>query len=163
MAEAIAAVGVAASIIAVVELAGRIAKICKFYIDTTKDYPRDLRLIYVEIGSLKVIFEGLTFLDPHDSADSTTLKALLRNDGPVQHCKKAVEDLEKLFPPVPPTPAHSRKRPKREVLQAGLVSLAWPLKAEKSRRLLEEIMQYKSTIAVALQGQLLSVFSLKPS
>jgi hypothetical protein len=149
------AIGLVASIFAVVQIADRIVKACKYYIETTEDYPRDLRLIYVEIGSLKVIFEGLTFLSHEDAADSLTLKAVLGSDGPVQHCKKAIEDLEKLFPSVPSTPASTRKKGKRKRLQACLDSLAWPLKAEKSRKLLEEIMKYKSTISVALQGQLL--------
>lgn len=113
------AVGLFASIIAVVQLADSIAKICKFYIETIQDYPRDLRLIYVEIGSLKVVFEGLTFLDPDDPADSVMLHAILRSDGPVQHCKKAVEELEKLFPPLPSTPAYARKEGKETEATGG--------------------------------------------
>lgn len=37
----------------------------------------------------------------------------------------------------------------------ALASLAWPLKADKAKRLLDEIMRHKTTIGVALQGQLL--------
>jgi len=70
MAEGIA---FAASVIAVVQIADRIASVCKSLIETVQDYPRDLRLIFIEIGSLKVIFESLRFLNEDDPADSATL------------------------------------------------------------------------------------------
>jgi len=150
MAEAVA---LAASVFAVIQLAERVASICKFYIGRVDDYPKDLRLIYVEVGSLRVLFEGLSFLNKEDSKESSTLRALQGEDGPVQRCKKAVEELEKLFPPVP-RPSSSR-RMKKEKLRMALAGLAWPLKAGTAKKLLEEIMQYKATISVALQSQLL--------
>jgi hypothetical protein len=55
MAEAIA---LASSIIAVVQLADGIASVCKSLIETVQDYPRDLRLIFIETGSLKVILKA---------------------------------------------------------------------------------------------------------
>jgi len=57
MAEAAA---LAASVFAVIQLSERIASICKIYIGDIDDYPKDLRLMYVEVGSLKVLFEGLS-------------------------------------------------------------------------------------------------------
>ena len=150
MAEAVA---LTASIIAVVQLADRIATVCKFLIETVQDYPRELRLIYVETSSLKVIFEGLSFLGKDDAADWTTLKALRGDNGPLERCKNAVQELDKLFPPLPSSPRS--RGGKRAKLQITLASLAWPLKADRSKRLLEEIMRYKATISVALQGQLL--------
>ncbi len=152
MAETLA---LAASIIAVVQLADRIAAVCKFFIESTQDYPRELRLIYVETSSLKVIFEGLSFLDQRNPADWTTLKALQGDNGLLERCKDAVTELDKLFPPLPSSTGSKRKRGKKETLRAVLTSLAWPLKADKANRLMDEIMRYKSTIGVALQGQLL--------
>jgi len=95
MAEAVA---LAASVIAVVQLAERVTKICKFYFESLADeYPKDLRLIYVEVGSLKVILEGLSLLDPADPSERATLQAL--HDGPVQQCKNAIEELVKISLP----------------------------------------------------------------
>ena len=151
MAEAIA---LAASIIAVVQLADRIASVCKSLIETVEDYPRDLRLIFVETGSLKVIFESLHFLNEDDPADSATLRRLRGSNGPVEGCKTAMDELNLLFPSLP-LPGSKHRGTKRQKLQNVLASLAWPRKAEKARRLLDEIMRHKATINIALQGQLL--------
>lgn len=150
MAEAVA---LAASVFAVIQLADRVANICKFYIGKVDDYPKDLRLIYVEVGSLKVVFEGLSFLDQQDAQESAALRALQGEDGPVERCKKAVQALEKLFPPVPLGSSSSR-RLKKERLRMALAGLAWPLKESTAKKLLGEIIQYKTTISVALQSQL---------
>ena len=153
MAEVIA---LTASIIAVVQLADRIASVCKSLIETVQDYPRDLRLIFVETGSLKVIFESLRFLNEDDPVDSALLQRLRGADGPVEGCKTAMDRLDRLFPPLP-LPSSKHNGAKRQKLQTTFTSLAWPLKAEKARKLLDEIMRHKSTINVALQGQLLWV------
>jgi len=151
MAEAISLV---ANVLAVIQLAERVASICKFYIGEADDYPKDLRLIYVEIASLKVIFEGLSFLNPgSDQEEAAALKALQGKNGPIQGCKQAVEELGKLLPPVPLDPSVSG-RLRKEKLKMALASLAWPLKASTAQQLLEEINQYKATISVAMQGQL---------
>ena len=156
MAEALA---LTASIIAVVQLTERVASICKFFIEKIEDYPRDLRLIYVEIGSLKVIFEGLSFLERDDPANWTTFKALQGDNGPVNRCKNALEELATLFPALTSLPGLENKRGEKMKAKAALVMrcLAWPFKESKAKALLDEIMQYKSTIGVALQGQLLWV------
>ena len=103
MAEALA---VAASVIAVIQLAERVAIACRFYISGVDDYPKDLRLIYVEVASLKVILEGLSFLDEYDDKEAAVLRALLGDGGPIQGCKKALEELAALVPS-PPAPSTS--------------------------------------------------------
>ncbi|KAK4442515.1 hypothetical protein QBC34DRAFT_338573 [Podospora aff. communis PSN243] len=151
MAEAIA---LAASVIAVIQLAERVASICKFYIGEVNDYPKDLRLIYVEVASLKVVFEGLSFFDQDDPDENALLRALQGEDGPIQGCKKVIEELTALLPPDPLAPP-SNGRTKREKVQDALACLAWPLKANTAKKLLEGIVQYKTTITMGLQGQLL--------
>ena len=148
------AIGLAASIIAVLQLADRIASVCKSLIETVQDYPRDLRLIFLETSSLKAIFESLRFLNEHDPADSVTLQMLRGSDGPVEGCKMAMDQLDRLFPSHP-LRSSKTKGAKRQKLQTALAGLAWPLKADRARKLLDEIMRHKSTINVALQGQLL--------
>jgi hypothetical protein len=144
------------SIITVVQLAERIASVCKSFIEEVQDYPRDLRLIFIETGSLKVIFESLHFLNEDEPADSATLQRLRGANGPVEGCKTAMDQLDQLFPSLP-LPGSKRKGAKRQRLQTSLASLAWPLKADRARKLLDEIMRHKSTINIALQGQLLWV------
>ncbi|KAE9371111.1 hypothetical protein N431DRAFT_376507 [Stipitochalara longipes BDJ] len=145
------------SIGTVLQAAERIANVCKWLIETVHDYPKDLRLVFIETGSLKVIFESLRFLNEDDSADSATLQRLRGSDGPVEGCKVAMEQLDQLFPLLPSLTSKSKGK-KRQKLQTALISLAWPLKAERARKLLDEIMCHKATINVALQGQLLAEF-----
>ena len=142
------------SISAVIELTERVAGVCKWLIETVQDYPRDLRLIFVETGSLKVIFESLRFLKEDDPGDSATLRRLRGSNGPVEGCKAAMNQLDQLFPSLP-TPSSERKGAKRQKIQTTLTRLTWPLNADRARKLLDEIMCHKSTINVALQGQLL--------
>jgi hypothetical protein len=144
------------SIGTVLQAADRIAKVCKWVVETVHDCPKDLRLIFIETGSLKVIFESLRFLDEDDPADSATLQRLRGSDGPIEGCKAAIDQLEQLFPPLQLLTTKNKGK-KRQILQTVLTSLAWPLKAERARKLLDEIMRHKSTINVALQGQLLWV------
>ncbi|PMD45946.1 hypothetical protein L207DRAFT_382923, partial [Hyaloscypha variabilis F] len=74
-----------------------------------------------------------------------------------QGLQMAMEQLDQLFPSFPLLTS-KKKGQKIQKLQTVLTSLAWPLKAERARKLLEEIMRHKSTINVALQGQLLAEF-----
>jgi hypothetical protein len=152
MAEAIA---LAASVMAVLQLAERIASICKFYIGEVEDYHRGLRLIYVEVASLKVVFEGLSFLDEDEKEKNPMLQALRGEDGPIRGCEKALEKLKELFPPIPRALEESLSHQKDGKFRMALARLAWPTKASTATRLLGEIMQYKSTISIALQGHLL--------
>lgn len=151
MAEAIA---LGASVIAVVQLADRVASLCKGYIDGVRDYPKDLRVIYVEISSLKAIFEGLTFLDKDNAADLATLLSLRGEKGPIHGCEAAIKELESLFPPGHQWETSGQKG-KRQKLKWTLDRLAWPLKENKARRLLAELAQFKATVNVAFSGEIL--------
>jgi len=62
--------------------------------------------------------------------------------------------LEQLFPSLP-LPSSKIKAARRKKFKTLLTSLEWPLKADRARKLLDEIMSHKSTINIALQGQLL--------
>lgn len=150
------AVGAVASIIAVVQLADRIASACKSYIEGVKDYPKDLRVVYLEIKSLAVIFETLQFFD--DSDDSITLSHLQGSDGPLEGCRVAAEALSSLIP-TPVAIIHKRQRTGKEGrgsnIRNALEALAWPFKVNQARKLLEDINRHKSTISVAIEGTLL--------
>lgn len=141
-----------ASIVAVVQLADRIAGACKYYINTVRDYSKDLQLIVVEMSSLKIIFDSLKLLRDDDPDDSRTLQLLLGPDGPVANCRKYMEDLDSLLPPPGQSGASGSKMQK---VQATLADLAWPFKSEKAKKTLDNIMQHKATINLALSGELL--------
>ena len=146
MAETIA---VGASVVAIIQIADRISGLCKFYIETVRDAPSDLRVILVETSALKTILENLNFLTACDGPDSTAARRTSGADGPIEGCFRTVTELEKLFPS-DSVRTRGRKSPKKRKLDSVLRALAWPLKESKARKLLDEMMRYKTTISLAL-------------
>src|SRR5271165_5643338 len=96
MAEALA---VGASVVAFIQLADRVIGLCKFYIETVRDAPHDLRAILIEISALKSMLENLEFLI---RVDPNTVSEVIRNlgspDGTLVACRRSLGELEKLFP-----------------------------------------------------------------
>lgn len=144
----------AASIIAVVQLADRIACACKAYIDGVEGYPKDLRVVYVEIKSLAVIFEVLQLMKQDDAQDALILSHLQGPDGPIEGCKTAAEGLSTLLS-APVQEMSSGQSKKKRKLQLSLSSLAWPLKASQAQKLMSDIARHKTTINVAMSGTIL--------
>ena len=146
MAEALA---VGASVIAIIQIADRIIGLCKFYIETARDAPSDLRVILVETSALKTILENLNFLTSCDGPDSSAARRTSGADGPIEGCFRTVAELEQLFPS-DSIGTRGRQSSKKRKLNAVLTALAWPLKENKARKLLDEMMRYKTTISLAL-------------
>jgi hypothetical protein len=154
MAEAIA---FGASVIAFLQVADRVIGLCKHYIETIRDAPHDLRIILIEISALKAILENLDFLtslDPHSV--SKAVRNLGDPNGTLAVCGQALGELEKLFPEDHVRDSHcvapvrGRKRLK---LCHSLEALAWPLKENRARKLLDQILRYKTTITLALSAE----------
>jgi hypothetical protein len=68
--------------------------------------------------------------------------------GPIEGCKTALGELENLFPSKHVSGQGSKS--KRRKLDAAAATLAWPLRAGRAKKLLQEIMQHKATINLAL-------------
>lgn len=143
------ALGIAASVIAVIQMTDRIASICKYYIESTQDYPSELRVILLEITMLKTLFQNLQFLR-HANTMSKTMNSLDGQHGPIEGCKKSISALEALFPielTKRHTPYGSKNKEKWKAMRAAL---AWPQKEKKANKLLEDIGRYKATISFVL-------------
>ena len=56
------AVTATSSVIAIIQITDRIVSLYKFYIETVKDVDSNLRLILLEVLTLKTIFDNLNFL-----------------------------------------------------------------------------------------------------
>ncbi|KAH7013855.1 hypothetical protein EDB80DRAFT_680861 [Ilyonectria destructans] len=89
---------ITASVFAFIQTSDRVAGVCKYYIDTIKGYPRELRVIFIETKSVAVVCEGLQFLRQDDVDDAAIIARLAGSDGPIEECKKTVEQLESLLP-----------------------------------------------------------------
>ena len=146
MAEAIA---LAASIVAIIQITDRIIDVCKFYIRTAKEASSDFRVILLETSTLKSIFENLNFLTACNDKVSRTVSTLSGEEGPIEGCRRSVTELEKLFSSGSIRASGQNLSKKRKVKET-LAALAWPLKENKARKLLSEIMRYKTTIILAL-------------
>ena len=151
MAEAIAA---AASVIAIIQIADRLIGTCKSYINSVRDAPSDLRTILLEISTLKTVFENLQFLNSCDSPCSPMFNSLCGKDGPVEGCLRSVTELAGLLPPNE-TKIAEQGQSKKRIIKSTVVSLAWPLKETKARKLLDDILRYKATITLGLTADTL--------
>jgi hypothetical protein len=143
MAEAVA---LSASIITFIQLADRVISIAKYYIEAIRDYPRDIRVILVEISSLKAIIENLSFLlQSHSGLEPHMLSQLAGENGPIPECQKSLAKLERLLPS-----DIRAEQGKRQKMLAAAEHLAWPLKENSAKKLIDEISRYKASITFAL-------------
>ena len=141
--------GVVASVVTVVQVTDRIIGACKFYISSVRDAPSDLRAILLEVSALKTVFENLKFLNLCDHSNSPMPNSLCGTDGPIEGCLRSLNELVELFPP-DETHIEGQGHLKRRKLKSIMVSLAWPLKETRARKLLGDILRYKSTITLIL-------------
>ncbi|KAF5010604.1 hypothetical protein FDECE_3235 [Fusarium decemcellulare] len=145
---------ITASVFAIIQTSDRVAGVCKYYIDTVKNYPKELRVIFIETKSLAAVCEGLRFLRQDDANDAVIIAGLEGSDGPIEECKTTVEQLESLLPS-PDLPADSIPETRMRRFQSALEALAWIRKSEKAKILLGNLARFKSTIGLAIEGSLL--------
>jgi hypothetical protein len=138
---------ITSGVIAIIQIASAVISICKDYITTVTDAPKDLRTILIEVGSIKCVLETLELLvSKDDGATSIILQNLQTSDGPLEGCKQALMALNQLLPAAAECPTDGKRRK----LLLSLTNLAWPLKESKARKLLEDIGRHKTTISLAL-------------
>lgn len=127
------ALGLAASVIAVVQIAGKVVSIAKRHITDFKDAPRELHSIHIEVSTLKAIFESLQLAGGPKGIIPTTPGL----ETAVEGCQTSMTELAKLLN-----------------LSANSVPgrWTWVFNAFKARSLLEALSRHKSTITVALSA-----------
>ncbi|GAB1310617.1 NACHT domain-containing protein [Madurella fahalii] len=131
-----------ASIIAVVQVSDRVISVCKRLLAAARDAPADIRLILIEISTLRGVLDSLHFLSSC-SHGLTALDNLVGDDGPIEGCRRAIQELEVLLETSTVTDSQSKTK-------AVLAVVSWTMKEAKARKLLEQLRQYKSTIDLAL-------------
>ncbi|KAH8913014.1 hypothetical protein BR93DRAFT_906681 [Coniochaeta sp. PMI_546] len=140
-------ISLAASIVAFVEITDRVIRACKHCIDAVKDAPRDMQIILGEVTSLRAIIDSLNVADLHVNT-LRLVPGLFDKTGPVEACLRCLLSLEALLPPAPSQPSQSGWR------RITFAELAWPLKESKARKLLAEISLHKSTLLLAINGDM---------
>lgn len=155
--------GVAANIIAVLEISGRISSYCFQYIRSCKNAQSELLQLVREVGGLHMVLITLKnlakqenlpsgtdprrpppYLSEHESIFPTLLQ-LCGPNGVLQACHEELARLEKKIA----SPIHAKDNMKTR--KATVVhTLTWPFKAEDSRKILAEISRYMNTFTLAL-------------
>ena len=132
----------AANIIQIINAANKVINLCRRFLEVVRDAPGDLRLILVEVSTLRAILDDLHFLVSCNHGPST-LDTLTRDHGPVEGCRKVVSELEDMLPAECVFATDSKRK-------AVLTALSWLWKESRAKTLLDELREYKSTIALAL-------------
>jgi hypothetical protein len=145
---------IAASVFAIIQIADRVATICKSYIDAVADCPKELRIIFIETKSLTIVCQGLQFLKQDNAEDKAIITQLAGSDGPIEECEKIVKELESLLP-APTLPANTNREARMQKLNSALDALAWARRSGKAQSLLEDVVRLKTTMTLAIAGSLL--------
>ena len=143
---------VTASIITVLQAANAVISVCYDYSAAIKNSPWELPRVIEEVKSLRNVLETLDQLakraesaDPATEAQLPALKLLCEPvAGPLAMTLVELEALEKkLAPPSWSGQAGSRRR-------AIIQVLGWPLKEGDTKKILENIERFKTTLNLAI-------------
>jgi hypothetical protein len=143
-------VSLTASIVAFLQLTDQSIKACRNCIDAVENAPKDMQMILGEAISLRAIVESMAAANAENDT-TKPFRHLFDNPGPVDACQKGLVALESLLPPHI-NRAQGSQGQRRKITFA---ELAWPLKESKARKLLAEITQHKSTMLLAMTGDMM--------
>jgi hypothetical protein len=141
--------GVAASIIAVIQIASSLISTCKRYIESVERVPSELRLILIEIAAIEGVFQNLRYLNDKDAANSSTILQELSD--PINGCRECMAELQNLLPSDTLT---TKEKTISQKLKTNWVNLTWSIHRPKVGELLEKIAVYKSTITLAFSSDI---------
>lgn len=130
----------AASVIAVIQLAGSLVKVCGGYIREVKDARDEILSLQQEIESLQGILKGLEkILLSGDRKALPTSSRLVSN---VTDCLSDLRALETRL---------DTGTGKRLMRKVGLRALKWPLKREEVEGIIKNLERYTSAFLLSLQ------------
>ncbi len=145
------AFGVAASALAVAELAGKVLVQCRRYILAVKDAEKDIRKILVGVAQLKAILELVNtvaedFLDDDQAAIVQSI--LCGPYGLLQACRGTLSELLGVIPGELITePTTDREKWRKEMARF----VKWPSRRSKAEALLDNIEHHKGTIQLVVE------------
>ncbi|KAF3935235.1 hypothetical protein ABW19_dt0201999 [Dactylella cylindrospora] len=131
-------VGGVASVIAIIQLTGQIAKICKGYISDVKDAESDQDAIITQVENIGELLEEVDSLIKGPHKEKFIASENLQ--GTLTKCRKFLLDLEKNLKPT----ARSR-------FMKHLKALKWPMKKSEVERLMGNLKGLEDSIRFAIQ------------
>ena len=145
------ALGLAASIITVLQLTNSVISVCHNYSAAAKGAPWELSQVRAELEGLRRVLQTLEPIaiqaECTNSSIGTKLPALSQLLGPtglLQDCYKEIHHLDERLQLLTLVERIGPKR--RAIVQA----LRWPLREAETKKALENIGRFKSTLAVAI-------------
>ncbi|KAF4208752.1 hypothetical protein CNMCM5878_005312 [Aspergillus fumigatiaffinis] len=129
----------AASVIAVIQLAGSILKICGGYIQEVKDARDDIITLQRAVAGLEAIAQKLKEI-LHEPRGTELSSSSLVNS--ISDCLSCLEALEEKI---------DIGRGKRKMKRLGIRALKWPLKRKEVGRIITDLERYKSFFTLSLQ------------
>jgi hypothetical protein len=132
----------AASVIAVIQISGMIFDLCRTYYTAVKDAREDIARLQNELRALEVVLASVADLaDADDSERLSTLRMLIKPDGPLSQCR---EDLEGMLEKLQIGDGEDRMK------RFGSRALKWPLKSKNFDKAIAAIERHKSLFDLAL-------------
>ncbi|KAM0324621.1 hypothetical protein ACHAQA_008010 [Verticillium albo-atrum] len=147
------AVGLVASVIAIIDLSAKLASRCKFYVENAKDARVDFRKILFEVTFVGNAIGNLQFLIDHDpDFESDQLSTLSGDSGPIPECLDALKRLEALIPHPEAAGSGDPNRTLKKKMKDITTRLAWPLKKSRAMATLDEITKHKTNILLIIMS-----------
>lgn len=144
----------AASIIAVIQIAGQVIDLCHTYYSEVKDARTDIERLRGEMTSLQDVLSKLRDLAKAPGSTDLSIFSLLNQpDGPVQRClTDSIALVAKLNP----------GQGKGKMRQFGLRALKWPFSSKEIDKAITSIGRHKATfnLALAADQTYVKLFSL---
>lgn len=147
------AIGLVASLIAIVEMSAKITQLCKHYIQHVKDTRADLRKVLLETTSLGAFIENLQFLFVHDPDFEGS--ELVGMDSSIVACRESLDELARLLSePTGFSHATGENSSLRGRARDLGTQLAWPLKRTRVLGALDSLAQSKASLSLMVSGEI---------
>lgn len=140
----------AASSLALLDLSAKVILRCKHIISTAKDAPRELRTILVEVSSLEAALKNLSFLADVDCGFAEQAVNLDGISNAVVGCQGTLDDLIKELGSLSISDAIQTGASKRQKVKTAV---KWTWREGAAKKLLNDVLQYKTTITLSLLSQ----------
>ncbi|MCJ1403803.1 hypothetical protein MMC11_007026 [Xylographa trunciseda] len=132
----------AANVIAVIQISGQVASLCRTYYLEVKDARREIQRLRKEVTALEDVLTKVAELaDDPTTHEVQVLKLVNQTEGPVQQCQAFLTDLVTTL---------KKGQGSDTMKRFGLRALKWPFSSNEVKACLETIARHKATFTLAL-------------
>lgn len=131
------AIGLATSIICIIQLTGQVGALSWGYIGSVRDAPKAIHVLLDELSGFGKVLRTVLEYAESNSGKPTALDELGGEDGPLQKCAEELSNLQ-------------IRLELKSGIRGVINTLKWPLKADETSRYISGIERYKSLFSLAL-------------